>query len=184
MLEPWNNPAMWHAMNVHLPIALVLLGLPAVAWVAITRGRSRSLRWGGVAFYALATLTSWFAAETGERAMDRLPNTLPQAAWDRINFHETMAEMVWIFAAATTVLLLLANIPRRWARQGFTTLALVASVVTLGWVAVTAHSGGVAVYEHNLGTLAMHAADRDRAVADLPTSKPALAAAAPVTAAH
>ena len=24
MLEPWNNPAMWHAMNVHLPIALAV----------------------------------------------------------------------------------------------------------------------------------------------------------------
>src|SRR5262249_11103001 len=47
----------------------------------------------------------------------------------------------------------LANVPRRWARQAFTTLALVFSVITAGWVAVTAHSGGLAVYEEGVGTI-------------------------------
>jgi uncharacterized membrane protein/mono/diheme cytochrome c family protein len=153
---PWNNSAIWHAMNVHLPIVLAVLGLPLVCIIAITRGRSRALRWGTVAFYFVVTVSAWFAEQTGERAIRELPPTLPQAAWDRINFHEWMAAWVWVLAGATTLLLLFSNLPRRWARQTFTTLALVMSVATVGWISVTAHSGGVAVYEHGLGTVAMH----------------------------
>src|SRR5882724_3692431 len=144
MLEPWQNPAIWHAINVHLPIVFAVLGVPLVCIVAITRGRSRSLRWGVVAFYALVALSAWYAMVTGEAARHELP-TLTAAASDRIAFHERMAEFVWVLAALTTVMLLLANLPRRWARQTFTTLSLVFSVITAGWVAVTAHSGGLAV---------------------------------------
>ena len=39
MLDPWKNPAIWHAINVHLPIVLAILGLPLVCVLAITRGR-------------------------------------------------------------------------------------------------------------------------------------------------
>lgn len=150
MLEPWKNPAIWHAINVHMPIVLAVLGLPAVIVVAITRGRSRTLRWGVVLFYAAVALSAWYAARTGMAAKSEL-GTLTQAAAERINFHQKMAEKVWMLAAVTAVILLLANIPRRWARQTFVTLSLVFSVVTAVWIAVTAHSGGVAVYEHGLG---------------------------------
>src|SRR4051812_41927508 len=134
MLDPWKNPAVWHAINVHLPIVLAILGLPLVCVLAITRGRSRGLRWGGVAFYAIVTLAAWFTVQTGERAMSVLPPTMPQAAWDRINLHEKLASQIPLFCAITGALLLLANIPRRRVRTVFTTLALVASVLTAGWV--------------------------------------------------
>ena len=39
MLDPWKNPAVWHAINVHLPIVLAILGLPLVCILAITRGK-------------------------------------------------------------------------------------------------------------------------------------------------
>src|SRR4051812_18561778 len=116
MLDPWKNPALWHAINVHLPIVLAVIGLPMVCMVAITRGRSRGLRWGVVAFYAIVAASAWFAMYTGLAARKELP-TLTSAAADQIAFHQRMAEKVWIFAAVTAVLLLLANIPRRWARQ-------------------------------------------------------------------
>src|SRR3954462_13108614 len=101
MLDPWNNPAIWHAINVHLPIVLAMLGLPLICIVAITRGRSRALRWGMVAFYAAVTLASWFTVQTGESAMKALPPTISQAASDRINFHEKLAEQIPIFAGVT-----------------------------------------------------------------------------------
>src|SRR5688500_852141 len=66
-----------------------------------------------------------------------------------------MAHKLWIFAAATAVLLAMSAIPRRWARQAFATLAVVASVTTGTWVILTGHSGGVAVYQYGLGTGAM-----------------------------
>ena len=87
MLEPWKNPAIWHAMNVHLPIVLAVLGLPLVCVIAITRGRSRALRWGTVVFYAVVSLAAWYAMLTGEAARHELP-TLTAAANDRIGFHE------------------------------------------------------------------------------------------------
>src|SRR5688572_20739818 len=152
---PWQNPAIWHAINVHLPITLAVLGLPLLCVVAITRGRHRALRWSTVALYAVVTVSAWFAAETGVGAMEALSASIPAAAAERVNFHEWMAQWVWVLAGVTTLLLLLANIPRRWARQTFTTLALIFSVTTVIWVMVTAHSGGVAVYDHGLGTVAM-----------------------------
>ncbi|MEA2734020.1 MAG: hypothetical protein QOE14_471 [Humisphaera sp.] len=170
---PWQNPAIWHAINVHLPITLAVLGLPLLCIVAITRGRHRWLRWSTVALYAFVTVAAWFAAETGEGAMHALSPGIPKAAWDRVNFHEWMAEKVWVLAGVTTVFLLLANFPRRWARQTFTTLALIFSVTTVIWVMVTAHSGGLAVYEHGLGTIATRDVPNDPALAqaDSPTRK-------------
>src|SRR5829696_3915708 len=174
---PWNNPAIWHAINVHLPITLAVLGLPLLCVVAITRGRYRWLRWSTLGLYAAVTVAAWFAAHTGEGAMDALSSKLPQAAWDRVNFHEWMAQWVWVLAGLTTLLLLLAHIPPRLltlvrippraAMQTFVTLALIFSVTTVIWVMVTAHSGGLAVYEHGLGTIAMRdgAPDANNALA-------------------
>ncbi len=155
MFDLHSNPAMWHAINVHLPIVLAVLGLPLVCVQAITRGRSRGLRWWTVVFYAVVALCAWYTVQTGERAMGELPATMSQAAWDRINLHEKLAQVIPPLAGATGLLLLLANIPRRRVRQVFTTLALVASVVTAGWVAVAAHSGGLAVYDFGAGTMAL-----------------------------
>jgi uncharacterized membrane protein len=187
MQYPWNNPPIWHAINVHLPITLAMLGLPLLCFVAVTRGKSRGLRWATVGLYLLATFAAWFAAETGEHAMDALSPSISAAAAQRVEFHEWMAEKVWMLAGVTTVLLLLGNIPRRRARQAFIPLALIFSVATVIWVGVTAHSGGLAVYDHGLGTIAM----RDGAAGSLasasattaPTTQaaPVFAAVVPVT---
>src|SRR6185312_6963713 len=104
-----------------------------------------------------------------------------QAASDRIALHEKLAVKIPLLAGITTILLLIATIPRRRVRQMFTTFALVASVVTAGWVAIAAHSGGLAVYQHGLGTVAM---SRDPSLGEPSIANSALAQAAPsVTAA-
>src|ERR1043165_4383539 len=151
MNYPWSNPSIWHGINVHLPIVLAAAGLPLVCWLVMSRGRSRALRRGAVAAYLLLAVAGVHGMQTGGRGMRELRNALPPAAWERMNFHQWMAEKVWLLAGVTGLLLLLANIPRRWARHGFLTLALVASVVTAAWVALTGHSGGVAVYEFGMG---------------------------------
>ena len=99
----------------------------AAAGRASSRSRAAAaaaLRWGVVAFYALATLAAWFAAETGEARDGRAAAHAPAGRLRTAsNFHEWMAEKVWIFAGGRRrSCLLLANIPRRWARQTFTTL--------------------------------------------------------------
>src|SRR3954469_23703606 len=114
---PWNNPPIWHAINVHLPITLAMLGLPMLCVVAITRGRNRALRWSTFALYAVVAAAAWFAAMTGENARHALSPHITAAAAERIEFHEWMAQWVWVLAAITALLLLIANLPRRWARQ-------------------------------------------------------------------
>ncbi|HEX8521378.1 MAG TPA: DUF1553 domain-containing protein [Tepidisphaeraceae bacterium] len=155
-MDPWNHPPIWHAINVHLPIALAYLGLPLVCWLAITRGRSMQLRWFAVVFYAVFTGAAAFAMITGEDALGELNfSLLSQHARDQIRLHQTLANKVWIFAAVTAVLLLLGNLPRRWARQTFLTLATVVAVTSAGWMVVVGHTGGVSVYEEGMGTVAM-----------------------------
>lgn len=168
MLDPWNHPAIWHAINVHLPIALAVLGLPLVCVVAIIGATHRWLRWSAAVFYVVVTLSAGWAKVTGEKAMGDLPPSLSPAAWAQVEFHERMADKVWMLAGGTALLLLLTNLPHKWARQTFATLAVVFSVVTVGWVGVTAHSGGVAVYEQNLGTVAMRRAHRAAVAAATP----------------
>src|SRR5438874_11409643 len=98
MLDPWKNPAVWHAINVHLPIVLAILGLPLVCVLAITRGRSRKLRWSVVIFYAIVALAAWFTVQTGERAMAAVSPNISQAAADRIALHERLALQMPILA--------------------------------------------------------------------------------------
>ncbi|HTL31010.1 MAG TPA: DUF1549 domain-containing protein, partial [Tepidisphaeraceae bacterium] len=185
MFEIWNNPPMWHAINVHLPLVLAMVGLPLVAILTITRGRSRAMRWGLVGFYALLAGSAAYAMWTGHRAMDALSPTLPRAAWDQVNLHEWMAEKVWILGAITALCLLLVNLPRVALRQTFLALSLIASVVTTGWVIATGHTGGTAVYAFGLGTPGAEFASTNRAapaIAVAPTTAPSVAAApAPAT---
>ena len=164
MSPPWSNPPLWHAINVHLPLALGLLGVPLACAVAILRGRRGALRWGAVAFYVALVASAWFTTLTGEKAEEQLPSVLPAGAWEQVNHHEWMARKVWLLATATALMLALSSLPRRWARQTFATLAVVASVTTATWVILTGHSGGVAVYQYGLGTAAM----REPAVARTP----------------
>src|ERR1043165_9409507 len=91
---PWKNPAIWHAINVHFPIVLIVLGLPLVAILAITRGKSRGFRWGMVAYYLVLAGIAWYSVKTGERAMDEMPPTISHAAVDHIQFHEKLAKQL------------------------------------------------------------------------------------------
>src|SRR4051812_42371388 len=152
MNELWNNAPMWHAINVHLPLMLAMVGLPLVAILAITRGRHRNFRWALFGFYVLLVLSALYAVHTGEQAMRALSSNISVAASKRVELHESMARAIWIFGSVTALFLLLVNIPRVWARQTFLVLALMASLATTGWVALTGHFGGTAVYHYGLGT--------------------------------
>jgi hypothetical protein len=183
MFDLWNHPQLWHAINVHFPVVLAVLGVPLVCVLAIVGANNRWLRWSAAAFYVVVALSAAVAMKTGEGARDQLPPTLPRAAWDQVEFHEELAEKVWMLAAGTALVLLLTNLPQPAVRRTFATLAVVASVVTVGWVGVTAHSGGVAVYDHSLGTVAMKQQYGDGKTAVAAAAPAAPAPAAPALAA-
>ncbi len=54
MMEAWQDPQSRHAMMVHLPLALSLLGVPLAAG-ALLRPKSDLLRWMAVGAFALLT---------------------------------------------------------------------------------------------------------------------------------
>ncbi|HRK33963.1 MAG TPA: DUF1553 domain-containing protein [Candidatus Hydrogenedentes bacterium] len=154
-LETLSNPSMMHAAVVHMPIVLVLAGIPLVYFVAVSRQEKDTLRWFSVAFYALTALFSYFAVLSGEGAMEKIPTSVPQAVFDIVDRHERMGELVWKFSLGIAVILALSVIPARAIRLAFTGIGMVASIMLAIWVGLLAHFGGELVYDHAIGTAKM-----------------------------
>lgn len=150
--EIFTDPQRLHAAVVHLPVAMALLGIPLVYLTAVTSSNKETLRWLTLAFYALLIPLALLGQWTGEGASEQVPSELSATIHDRVGQHEEMAEQIWIFAAVTAVLLALSTLKIRWFRVGAMTLAMIASLATGGWVAVTGHLGGDLVYTYGVGT--------------------------------
>ncbi|MBI5094025.1 MAG: hypothetical protein HZB26_16485 [Candidatus Hydrogenedentes bacterium] len=153
-----TNPHMLHAIAVHLPIALVFLGIPLVYVCAVTSSERDILRWVTVGVYAVIAIAAYLAQLAGSAALDELKN-IPDNVWTMINTHEEMGEKIWMFAVATMFLLALSSVKVSWFRTGTMTVAMIASLFTGAWVAVTGHYGGALVYQHGAGVIAPGAAE-------------------------
>lgn len=146
---------MVHAIVVHMPIALSVLGVPA-ALVAAFFGREKThLRWLVVVLYLTLLLASVVAVQTGEDAEHAIPSGQPQAMWDVENEHEEMAEKVWIFALATALLALLSVPKVDGLRLVMSVLMVIGSLACAGWVGLVGHHGGTLVYVYGVGTPAV-----------------------------
>ncbi len=152
---------MLHAIAVHFPVALAVVGLPLVYLTAVMDSERDTLRWVTAGCYALLVIVAFLAVRTGEGAEAELPNYLPAEVWDAVDQHRWLGEWVWLPAALTTLFLVLSAVRVRWFRVTAISLAMLASLATAGWVAYTGHVGGTLVYEHGLGTPAMEAMYRD-----------------------
>lgn len=151
--EVFTDPQRLHAAVVHLPVAMALLGIPLVYLTAISQSDKETLRWLTLGWYALLIPLALLGQWTGERAYDEAPtSTLPKAVMDQVLRHEEMAEYIWMFAAATAVLVAVSTLNIRWFRMIVMSLAMVSSLATGVWVSVTGHLGGDLVYTHGVGT--------------------------------
>lgn len=150
--ETWSNPNMRHAAIVHVPIALAILGVLLAIASACAGGRNLTLRWVTIITYLLLVGAVFAASQSGELAEDALKANLASQARDLIHEHQVNGEKLWLFAAGTTVILLLANIPKPALRIAASWLGVLAGLATAGWVANTARFGGAAVYEYGAGT--------------------------------
>ncbi|MDZ4861697.1 MAG: DUF1553 domain-containing protein [Candidatus Hydrogenedentes bacterium] len=146
---------MFHAAVVHMPIVFVVVGIPLIYFLAVSRTQTNKLRWLCVGFYAVTAFFSYLAVVSGEGAMDKIPPTVPKIVSDVIERHEEMGELVWKFALGIAVILGFSTLPVRAAQNTFTGLGLIASIMLAVWVAILGHFGGTLVYEHSLGTPAM-----------------------------
>ncbi len=155
-MNPFDwSPAMIHSIVMHFPVALAFLGIPVVCLGFVGDPERNGFRWLAAVAYLLLVGFAFLAVETGGMAEAELPDTIPQEIQEEVDRYSQLWEPVWILAGVTAVLLLLSVMRFAWLRKLTMFLALLLSLVTAGWVGVTAHQGHMLVYEHGLGTPAM-----------------------------
>lgn len=161
MLRTWDDPNARHALLVHLPIVLAGLGfLPLIA-LAATGFRNVTLKWVAIVWFLGASGGAALATWAGEEAEDALKQRVPALSRqesDAIHEHEELAEGGWIWPLIPAGLALVSLVRPRRIQIVAGTLALVGSVGVSGWIAATAHQGGVLVYEYGLGVPARSSA--------------------------
>jgi len=168
-----DDPSMMHAIAVHMPIALAMLGVPLLAALLFIP-RNLTLRIVAIVLYVVAAGSAYVAEETGENARSEVPNTYPLSVWDQIDAHAAMGERVPIAAAITAAILLLSLIKQETVQRTSVLIAMCAAVVTAGMVVVTGHQGGLLVYTVGVGT------PDAPAQADLAEAQPIAAAPTPI----
>ncbi len=156
-LEILQHPQMLHAMVVHFPVALAILGIPLVYFCALAEHARPILLRVALGGYILLALFALLAAEFGEQAMAQVPGSAGPAALAMIDNHREMAEKLWMLAAGTAAFLALSLIRFQWVRNTALALAMIASIAVGLWVAVVGHLGGTLVYQYGVGTPAMTA---------------------------
>ncbi|MEX2212684.1 MAG: hypothetical protein WD768_01065 [Phycisphaeraceae bacterium] len=152
VFDKFADPARMHAMLVHAPIVLTLLGFVLVIGVAITGSKSAGLRWTTVFIFMLATLAALWTVQSGEDAEAALKVAPTGVAHDVLEKHEHLAEPFWIAMAVTGGLVLLSTVRVTWFRTICLVLAILASAASVLWVGAIAHWGGEMVYFHQIGT--------------------------------
>ena len=154
MLNSFRDPPRLHAMMVHFPIVLAVLGTLATLALLVVRGKVGWLRWVTVGIFLAGAVTGFYTASTGEAADDHLSSAnveLTDPANAEFNEHGAMGEKVWMFMAGAGILVALTAVRGPALRSMFLVLALAAALATAAWVAVTAHYGGELVYLHGMG---------------------------------
>ncbi|NJL31255.1 MAG: hypothetical protein HC898_06275, partial [Phycisphaerales bacterium] len=146
ILEATRYPQTLHAMMVHLPIAIGILGPLLTLWLIMSKGKSESVRWLVVTVYALGVVSAVLAMQSGHAAAEQAGVTGQVAM--AVHEHEEMGEKAWAFFAACATLIALSSIPWRPMRWGGMILGLLLSLFTFAWIAVAGHLGGMLVYEH------------------------------------
>jgi len=150
MMDAWQEPATRHAIIVHWPIVLSLVGLALTAVVAV-RPSNHTARWSAVIVFTLMAVVSRLAFTSGIGAEGAAGATITIAADEVLERHKSMGDDIQFFAAALAIALALTAFEKKWLRISAISLGMIGAAVTVGWVAVTAHHGGELVYRHAVG---------------------------------
>lgn len=154
MLRTLEDPGARHAVLVHIPIVLAGLGFIPLVALAATGFRNTTLKWVVVVWFLGASGGAALATWAGEEAEDALKKRVPpltRQESDAIHEHEELAERGWIWPLTPAGLVLVSLVRPRRLQIVAGTLAVVGALGVSGWIAVTAHHGGVLVYEYGLG---------------------------------
>lgn len=151
VIQSFEDPQRLHALMVHAPIAIALLGFILTLGVTLTGSKASGLRWTTVFIFLLGTLAALWASYTGEEAEAHLPVKPSTIAQDILNKHESLAEFFWISLAVPGFLILLSTVRVTWFRSVTLVFALLTSAASVAWVAAIGHYGGELVYQHSVG---------------------------------
>jgi uncharacterized membrane protein len=151
VLKSFEDPQRLHAIVVHAPIALAVLGLLLTIAVTLTGSRWAGLRWTTIFIFTLGALAAAAANYTGEESESHLPGKISDTAVKMLSNHKQLAQWFWVALASTGFLLLLSCVRATWFRSITLVLALLTSIASVGWVASIAHYGGEMVYRESVG---------------------------------
>ncbi len=169
LLESLADPHSRHAMLVHVPIVLGLLGIVPLVALACTRFSSRGLRTATIAWFLFLSAASAAAAVSGNAAAQGLENgASPLTADERaaVAVHEHRGERAWIWPLIPAALLVI-SARARWRRTAGTG-AVLASLGIAIWFGVIAHAGGRLVYSRGLGVPVRGVTPAEQTTAALP----------------
>lgn len=150
LLEAWGDPMMRHAMTVHFPVVLSIIGIP-FAIAAAVASRQAALRWTVLAVYVVLTVSAFVARNTGKDAEHVVEGSLDEAGHDELEAHEEHGENLWLLPAGMCALVGVSFAGNRKVRLAASWLAVAGGVLVAERVAHTAHHGGRLVYVHNAG---------------------------------
>ncbi|MBM4108878.1 MAG: hypothetical protein FJ255_08745 [Phycisphaerae bacterium] len=154
ILDSLKDPHARHAMMVHVPIALGVLGVPLGLALLLTGARSTVLKLVVVACLLMTSAGAALAAQAGEDAEHKLEERgLTKIEHDAVHEHEELGEGGWVWPLIPAGLAALTLIPskRRAIPLAAAGLATLASLGVAGWISATAHAGGRLVYEMGIG---------------------------------
>jgi uncharacterized membrane protein len=153
-MATWDDPHARHAMLIHAPIVLGVLGVLPLLALAATGFRSAPLKWVLLGWFLAASAGGWLAADAGEKAkesVERRQGPLSRLEKDVLHDHEELGENGWIWPLIPAALVGVSLVRPRKVQLIAGWLAVAASLGVGGWVATTAQAGGKLVYVHGLG---------------------------------
>jgi uncharacterized membrane protein len=150
-LDAWSDPAMRHAMIVHFPVVLSIVGIPVAVAAALMKDRAACMRWTAVLCFGVLAVSGLMASLSGERAEGAIPGLLGEEARAILHRHGSMGSRIWPIAALICGLTAAGFLRMGRVRPITAWLAVAAALFAAGWVGTTASLGGRLVYEYGAG---------------------------------
>ncbi len=151
LIDSLNSPPTRHAMLVHMPIVLAMVGAVLAVLAAILR-KNKTLITLAICRQLVLIGVAYATVQSGEAAFDAIGRAMTPEVTDIADEHEEMAEKVWMFGTGVLLLLALSvSIKHVWGSV-CAWLAALGAVATIAWVGGTANLGGELVYLYGVGT--------------------------------